>query len=286
MQRRSFLKGAAGAAGAAAAALGAAPALAASYITGQNGNYSSSYTAGSSAAWTGWTSPGGVGYSFVYMYSGPSSGSTWLASIPINQAVTVVAYAPGEILAPPNPIWYNVVAPQGSGWVYSGLVTEIEPVTLPAAAVAPPPGPIPPPVGWGRSIGVSLSRQQLFAYEGGSIVFQTDVTTGMPAKPTPTGLYYIQRKIPNFKFISPFPVGSPYWYPDSPTNYALQFRTDGYYIHDAPWRLYNGPGTNLPHMDPDGTIRAGSHGCINTQYGPIMYLVSFTSLGTPVLIID
>lgn len=285
MQRRTVLKMVAGLPAALLAAQ-AAPALADTKIVQQGGQYVSTYTAGGATGWTGYANAGGAGYSEIYMYSEASSQSTWLANIPVNQPVTVNAYAPGEVLAPPNPLWFNISAQQGTGWVYSGLVSNIPPVTLPAAMMAPPPGPIPAPVGFGRSIGVSLSRQRLWAYENGAAVLVADVTTGEPLKPTPTGLYAIQVKIPNFKFISPFLPSSPFWYPDSPTHYALQFRSDGFYIHDAPWRPYYGPGTDFPHMDPDGTVRAGSHGCVNTEYATIAFLASWTSIGTPVRIID
>jgi lipoprotein-anchoring transpeptidase ErfK/SrfK len=285
MQRRTFLKAAALLPFAGATA-SVAPAFADTTETYQGGQEVSTYTAGSNQAWTGWASSGGVGYTYVYLFSEPNTESTQLASIPVNTPVTVIGYSPGEILAPPNPLWYNTQTPDGTGWIYSGLVTNVQPVLLPASAVAPPPGPIPGPVGTGLSIAVSLSRQHLWAYNGSSVYLDTDVTTGAPDTPTPTGLYYILAKIPNFKFISPWPAGSPLWYPDSPTHYALQFRDDGYYIHDAPWRLYNGPGTDLPHLDPDGTVRAGSHGCINTQYAPIMALASWAQVGTPVNIID
>jgi len=238
-----------------------------------------------SAGWTGYTNSGGVGYSSVYLYGGPSSQGAVLASVPVNQAVTVAGYAAGETLAPANPIWYSVVTSQGSGWMYSGLVSRIPPVLQPAAAVAPPPGPLPAAIGNGRSIGISLSRQHLWAYDGGNVAWQADVTTGAPDKPTPPGLYAIQRKIPFFKFVSPWAPTSPFWYPDSPTHYALQFRSDGFYIHDAPWRPYYGPGTNLPHMDPDGTVRAGSHGCVNTQLDTIEFLAPWTPIGAPVNII-
>lgn len=285
MQRRAFLKLAAGMPAAVLAAQ-AAPALAASSIVDQNGQYVSTYTPGSVPGWTAFTSAGGVGYSYVYLYSGPSTNSTWLASVPVNQPVTVTAYSPGETLAPPNPLWYQVSTTQGTGWVYSGLISTSAPVTVPASAVAPPPGPIPGPVGSGKSIGISLSRQHLWAYDGATVAIDADVTTGAPDKPTPTGMYTIQMKIPNFKFISPWPPSSPLWYPDSPTHYALQFRYDGYYIHDAPWRPYYGPGTNFPHMDPDGTVRQGSHGCVNTQLNTIEYLANWTPLGIPVQIIN
>ncbi|HEY8744410.1 MAG TPA: L,D-transpeptidase [Chloroflexota bacterium] len=285
MERRTFLKMAAGLPAALVAAQ-AGPAFADSKIVQQGGQYVSTYTAGAATGWTGYTNAGGAAYTYVYLFSGPSSQTTWLANVPVNVPVTVNAYAPGEILAPPNPLWYNISSGQSTGWVYSGLISNTPPVTLPASAVAPPPGPIPGPIGPGRSIGVSLSRQHLWAYENGAVVWDADVTTGEPLKPTPTGIYSIEMKIPNFKFISPFPPGSTFWYPDSPTHYALQFRSDGYYIHDAPWRPYYGPGTDLPHMDPDGTVRAGSHGCVNTMLSTIEFLAPWTPLGAPVNIID
>lgn len=235
--------------------------------------------------WQGYANAGGNGYTYVYLYAGPSSDSAQLASIPVNQAVTVVGYATGEVLDAPNAIWYNVLSSRGSGWVYSGLVARTPPVLLPASAVAPPPGPVAGPIGGGRSIGLSLSRQHLWAYEGGTAVFDADVTTGAPDKPTPVGVFAIQAKIPNFKFVSPWPLGSPYWYPDSPTHFAMQFRGDGYYIHDAPWRPNYGPGTNLPHLDPDGTVRQGSHGCVNTMLATIEFLAPWTPIGAPVNIV-
>lgn len=286
MQRRVFLRQAAGLGLGLVAAAAVSPALADTIITPQQGGgFASSYTAGANQPWTGWTTSSGLGYAYVYLFTNPDSNTTIIGNIPVNEAVTITAYAPGEILAPPNPIWYQVSSSVGTGWVYSGLVTEIQPIMLPASAVAPPPGPIPAPVGSGRSIGVSLSRQWLWAYDSGAVALQAPVTTGMPQKPTPTGIYAIQKIIPKFKFLSPWAAGSPFWYPDSATTYALQFRTDGYYIHDAPWRPYYGPGTNLPHLDPDGSVRAGSHGCINTQLNTILFLASWVSVGTPVRII-
>lgn len=273
MQRRKFLKLAAGLPAVVLAAQ-ALPAFA-----------DSSYQPGPSYGWTGYANAGGVGYTYIYLYSGPNTESTQLGSIAVNDALSVIGYATGEELAPHNPLWYNVQSAQGNGWVYSGLVSRTPPVLLSAAQVAPPPGPIPAPVGSGRSIGISLSRQWIWAYDGGSVALSAPVTTGAPDKPTPAGLYYIQAKIPNFVFRSPWAPSSPYWYPDSPTHYAMQFRTDGYYIHDAPWRPYYGPGTNLPHLDPDGTVREGSHGCVNTQLATIEFFAAWTPLGAPVRII-
>lgn len=284
--RRALLRAAGVGSAAATAMVTTLPAFADTTIVDRNGQYSSQYTPGSNRPWTGWLNAGGVGYTYVYLFSQPNTESTLLASLPVNQAVTVIGYAPGEVLAPPNPLWYNVQSSAGTGWVYSGLVADVKPVLLSAAQVAPPPGPQPGPVTLGKCLSVSISRQHLWAYDNGQTVMETDVTTGMPGHDTPTGQYSIYQIIPHFKFISPWPAGSPYWYPDSPVHYALAFLEGGYYIHDAPWRPYYGPGTNLPHLDPDGTVRAGSHGCVNTPLKPILFLASWADLGTPVLIIQ
>ncbi len=286
MLRREALKVLAGLPVALAGAAMAAPAWADTSIVQNNSGYTSTYTAGSNQPWTGWISSGGVGYAYAYLFGAPTSEIAVQASIPVNTPVSVVGYSPGEELAPNNPLWYNISSPQGWGWVYSGLVTFVQPVLQPASAVALPPGPIPGPTGSGKSISISLSRQHLWAYEGAKSVLDVDITTGAPDKPTPPGSYSVFSKIPNFKFISPWPAGSPFWYPDSPTHYAMEFLWGGYYIHDAPWRPYYGPGTNLPHLDPDGTVRAGSHGCVNTQLATINFLSAWTPLGTPVLIIN
>lgn len=244
------------------------------------------------AAWgggfAGYVYNGGVpSFTYAYLFSGPTTSAAWLANVPIGSPVMVVGASTGDELAPHNPIWYDVVAPQGGGWVYSGMITNIPPVSLTAAQVAPPPGPVPGPAGngVGRSIWISLSRQHLYAYDGTTLAYDTVVTTGDPEKPTPTGYYVIQDKIPNFVFRSPWPVGSPLWYPVSPVHYAMLFREGGYYIHDAPWRPYYGPGTNLPHLDPDGAVRAGSHGCVNVPLVAETFLFGWTPIGAPVMII-
>ncbi|MCL4545278.1 MAG: L,D-transpeptidase family protein [Chloroflexi bacterium] len=284
--RRFLLRSAGALPFVAAASTLATPAFADTTIVNQNGQWVSRYTAGTNAPWTGWLSSGGVGYTYVYLFSQPNTGSVLLASLPVNQPVTVIGYAPGEVLAPPNPLWYQVRSSADMGWVYSGLLSNVAPILLPASKVAPPPGPIPGPLAQGKCISISLSRQHMWAYQNGQVFLDTDVTTGEPGHVTPTGTFTILQKVPNFKFISLWPAGSPNWYPDSPTHYAMLFRDGGYYIHDAPWRPYYGPGTDFPHLDPDGTVRSGSHGCVNTPLKPMLALAAWTDLGTPVLIID
>ncbi len=134
-----------------------------------------------------------------------------------------------------------------------------------------------------KRIVISLSRQELWAYDGDEVVLSTLVTTGGPELPTPTGTFQILAKYSPFTFHSPWPKGSPYWYPDSPTTYAMLFDEGGYFIHDAPWRTHFGPGSNTTAGTPGGN-ETGTHGCVNVPLGVQARLFAWTDLGTPVVV--
>ena len=134
--------------------------------------------------------------------------------------------------------------------------------------------------GDGKRIIVSLSRQTLYAYDGTRLLMQTFVTTGNPSLPTPAGSYTVMAKYHPFEFISPWPPGSPYWYPPSWSDYAMLFRDGGYFLHDAPWRSVFGPGSNGPGQT--GTNYGGTHGCVNIPPGPMLFLWNWTPVGTRV----
>ncbi|MGH2443133.1 MAG: L,D-transpeptidase, partial [Chloroflexota bacterium] len=154
-----------------------------------------------------------------------------------------------------------------------GIVVDPKPPTMtPSGVNVYPSG--------GKLIIVSLSKQTLYAYDGDHLVLQTLVTTGNPALPTPPGSYTVMQRIHPFEFISPWPVGSPYYYAPSWVQYAMLFRSGGYFIHDAPWRSAYGPGTNGPGQP--GTNYGGSHGCINTPPDAMTFLWNWTPISTPV----
>ncbi|HEX9038401.1 MAG TPA: L,D-transpeptidase [Ktedonobacterales bacterium] len=140
------------------------------------------------------------------------------------------------------------------------------------------------PSGAGQVVVVSLSKQQLWAYQNGQLVMTSLVTTGMPQLPTPTGAFHIMMKETNVWFYSPWPYGSPYYYSPEHINYAMLFRSGGFYIHDAPWRETFGPGTNVPHIEPDGKWATGSHGCVNMPTGTAAQLYNWIGIGATVLI--
>jgi lipoprotein-anchoring transpeptidase ErfK/SrfK len=129
--------------------------------------------------------------------------------------------------------------------------------------------------GAGKLILISLSRQVLTAYLDGTPVLTSFVATGRPALPTPPGVYRIFAKYSPYLMISPWAYGSPYWYPPSWTNWAMEFRSGGYFIHDAPWRSWYGPGSNLYN---------GTHGCVNVPYSPMSFLWGWTPMGTTVVV--
>lgn len=131
-------------------------------------------------------------------------------------------------------------------------------------------------LGVGRVIVISLSNQDLNAYENGVVKYHTLVTTGRPALPTPTGDTTIYGKNHPFLMVSPWPQGSPYYYAPGYVQNVLWFHTGGYGIHDANWRSVFGPGTQ----------RYGSHGCVNVPVDVMPALYAWGQVGDRVIVRD
>lgn len=133
---------------------------------------------------------------------------------------------------------------------------------------------------------VSLSEQAMRVYQNGKLVKAFLVTTGRPDKPTPPGTWWVEGKKSPTVFKATVPKSSPYWYPDTPINYAMQYHSDGYFLHDSWWRADYGPGTDFPHQDSSGDAFSaqGSHGCVNIAKVNAGWLYNFVDIYTPVLI--
>ena len=129
--------------------------------------------------------------------------------------------------------------------------------------------------GAGKLIVISISRQELTAFQDGTAVLTSLITTGRPALPTPTGVTRVFARYSPFEFISPWGYGSPFWYPPSWTNWAMEFRAGGYFIHDAPWRSWYGPGSDIYN---------GTHGCVNVPRSNMAFLWNWTPIGTTVVV--
>ncbi|HEY8324170.1 MAG TPA: L,D-transpeptidase [Ktedonobacterales bacterium] len=212
-----------------------------------------------------------------------------LAAIGVGAAVTAQRYASSHHVAVGAPT--VSLAPQ--------VITLVEPNALSQRAPRPEPVkncpcaatrqtvtiPVSPTINVvGQLVLVSISKQWLWAYQDGQLVLSSAVTTGMPQLPTPTGTYHIMMKESNVWFYSPWPVGSPYYYTPEYVPFAMLFRSGGFYLHAAPWRHAFGPGTNVPHTDPDGTQETGSHGCVNLPTSAAGALYGWIGIGATVII--
>jgi len=85
-------------------------------------------------------------------------------------------------------------------------------------------------------------------------------------------------------FISPWPFGSPFYYPTSTANYAMEWAQGGYFLHDAPWRGYFGKGANYWHYDPKMGEDPGTHGRIDVPTPAMAQIFSWTIIGTTIQI--
>ena len=133
---------------------------------------------------------------------------------------------------------------------------------------------------------VSLEEQALRVYDNGKLVNAFLVTSGRPEKPSPPGTWWVEVKKSPTVFKAGVPQSSPDWYPDTPINYAMQYHSNGYFLHDSWWRSDYGPTTNFPHADSSGDpfSAQGSHGCVNMSKDNAAWLYGFVSLNTTVLV--
>ncbi|MGP8248989.1 MAG: L,D-transpeptidase, partial [Candidatus Dormibacteria bacterium] len=131
----------------------------------------------------------------------------------------------------------------------------------------------------GKSIYVSISLEEMIFYDNGCVVNATPVTTGRPQLPTPTGTFSIFLKEGPVEFISGYPTSSPYYYAPVMIQYAMEFLSGGYFIHNAPWEATDdyGPGSQYDNV-------IASHGCVHTPLATMAWAYSWTPVGTPVVI--
>lgn len=137
-----------------------------------------------------------------------------------------------------------------------------------------------------KVIVVSLEEQAMRIYDNGKLVNSFLITTGRPDRPTPPGVWWVEGKQSPTVFKSGVPQSSPEWYPDTPINYAMQFHSNGYFLHDSWWRDDYGPGTNYPHVDSSGDSFSsqGSHGCVNLAKVDAGWLYGFVNIYTSIII--
>ena len=124
---------------------------------------------------------------------------------------------------------------------------------------------------------IRLGVQTLTAYLNGKPVLTTPITSGRPALPTPIGSFSIKFRASPYVFTSPWPAGSPYWYPATPVTWAMFFY-DNDFLHDDP-------------LQPAGSYGAGSengpyasHGCVHVPRQTMAFLYNWLPVGAPVIV--
>ena len=130
----------------------------------------------------------------------------------------------------------------------------------------------------GHVVTLNLTAQEMVFYEDGCAVRATPATTGRPELRTPTGHFAIFARYSPFVFHSPWPPGSPFWYPTSPVSFAMEFAEGGFFIHDAPWE----PDSELGPGSENGL--GASHGCVHIPLTVMSWLYSWAPVGTPVIV--
>lgn len=136
-----------------------------------------------------------------------------------------------------------------------------------------------------KLIVVTTEGQSATLYQDGRPILSTPVTTGGPELPTDHGVFHIYTKISPFTFHSPWPEGSPYYYPPTDVQYWMPF-DGGEGLHDASWRSNFGPGSNLQPTDlGTGNYILGTHGCVNMPLDAAGFVWNWAPVGTTVVVI-
>ena len=152
--------------------------------------------------------------------------------------------------------------PQGAVPTYDEALF-VAPMAVPAWAAAPA-----APSG-GRAVVVSLSQQALWAYEDGAVVRSTYVSTGKEKFRTPSGLFFVNSKLP-VQDMEGVIGGEYYNVPQVPD--VMYFTDRGHALHGTYW--HDNFGTPM------------SHGCINLPMDVADWMYDWAPLGMPVLIVE
>jgi len=170
---------------------------------------------------------------------------------------------------------------------YAGLIGSADPdqAALGAAAAGRYGGQIHYALSAGlpaKSVIVSFQAQHAWAYQGSQVVMDTPVTTGIRGEGdfgTDFGPMKVLHKDHPWKFQSPWPKGSPHWYPDTVVQWTTFFTVTGEAFHDADWQPDStlGPGSQF-------TQGLQSHGCIHLPAARAQWMYNWADVGMPVIV--
>jgi lipoprotein-anchoring transpeptidase ErfK/SrfK len=122
-----------------------------------------------------------------------------------------------------------------------------------------------------RWIRINLFEQTLAAYDGGRLVFDTLVASGLPSWYTRPGVFQVYKKVDTQPMSGAFAAD----------------RSDYYYLEDVPWVLYFDRARALHGTYwHDGFGYPRSHGCVNLSIGDAHWLYEWAGIGTWVQVYD
>ena len=130
----------------------------------------------------------------------------------------------------------------------------------------------------GRWIDIDLTEQHAYMYDGGNLVWETDVITGNPTvnEATPKGVWMVNAKRTNETLKGPTVNGTPEW--ENTVQYWMPFIGNSHGMHDASWRSVFG-GSVYQTAD-------WSHGCINLPIDKAAALYELCQIGDAVIVHD
>ncbi len=123
-----------------------------------------------------------------------------------------------------------------------------------------------------RWIAVDLTKQRMYAMVDDEVVYTAVISSGEKGRETPTGTFYINRRVANETMTSAS-IGAEEYYHLENVLYTQYFTDEGHALHYAWWR-----------EEPDGFGRPSSHGCVNLTLRDAEYFWDFARIGTRVTI--
>ena len=203
------------------------------------------------------------------MRTSPSTSASLVQNVPHGQVAGVLSTSLSGT-------WYRATYRGKTGWIQ---ISRTQKLTLVGKSLS---------LTYPRVIVVARAQQHVEVWDHGKLMLISAITTGRPELPTPLGTTRVLKKESPHLFQSPWKWPSIYWYPPGWADFAILFRSGGFYFHDTHYRPPNGfgKGTNVPHIDPDGVERTGSRGCANTPYWAVRMLYGWAVVGDTVVVLD
>jgi lipoprotein-anchoring transpeptidase ErfK/SrfK len=135
----------------------------------------------------------------------------------------------------------------------------------------------------GTVVIVSMRDQNLQVYQNGKLLRTIAVTTGRVEVPSLPGSWQIIQRTQDTIFKSSAPKDSPFWYPDTAVQYAIEYRTGGYYLYGTRYRTTFGPGSQFPHKGTANDIN-GTVGGVEMSVADAQWLFGNTDVKTSIIV--